>query len=64
VFSTAGGPFKSTFKFRNLSLFGSVIRDDFKQGSGIDILIEFKPGTRMGLIGLTALEFGSVKLSA
>jgi len=44
-------------QIRNLSLFGSVVREDFKQGSDIDILIEFKPGKRIGLLGLTALEF-------
>jgi len=44
-------------QIRNLSLFGSVLRDDFNQESDVDILVEFKPGTRIGLIGLTALEF-------
>jgi len=40
-----------------LSLFGSVLREDFKPGSDVDILVEFEPGTRVGLIRLTGLEF-------
>ena len=32
-----------------LALFGSVIRDDFRPESDIDILVEFKPGVRVGL---------------
>ena len=29
---------------RNLSLFGSVLRDDFGPDSDIDVLVEFEPG--------------------
>lgn len=29
---------------RKLSLFGSVLRDDFRSDSDIDVLVEFKPG--------------------
>jgi hypothetical protein len=29
---------------RKLSLFGSVLRDDFRQESDIDVLVEFEPG--------------------
>ena len=42
---------------KTLSLFGSVLSDDFGPDSDIDVLVEFKPGTRIGLIGLTRLEF-------
>ncbi len=34
---------------RRLALFGSVLRDDFRPDSDIDILVEFKPGVRIGL---------------
>ena len=44
-------------QIHKLSLFGSVLRDDFDRGSDVDVLVEFKPGTRIGLIRLTALEF-------
>lgn len=39
-----------------LSLFGSVLRDDFTPTSDIDVLVEFKPGTRIGFFGFQALE--------
>src|SRR5437899_3416747 len=34
---------------RRLSLFGSVLRDDFRPESDIDVLVEFEPGARTGL---------------
>jgi len=39
-----------------LSLFGSILRDDFHAGSDVDVLVEFSPGTRIGLIGVAKLE--------
>ena len=44
-------------KIRRLSLFGSVLRDDFGPDSDVDVLVEFKAGTRIGLIRLSGLEF-------
>jgi hypothetical protein len=32
-----------------LCLFGSVLRDDFRPDSDVDVLVEFEPGTRTGL---------------
>ena len=43
-----------------LSLFGSILRKDFGPDSDVDILVEFEPGTRIGLIRLSGLE---IKLS-
>ena len=34
---------------RRLSFFGSVLRDDFTPESDVDVLVEFEPGTRLGL---------------
>ncbi len=34
---------------RRLALFGSVLRDDFRPDSDIDVLVEFKPGVQVGL---------------
>lgn len=34
---------------RKLSLFGSVLRDDFRPDSDVDVLVEFEPGHRVGL---------------
>jgi len=43
-------------RVRRLSLFGSVLREDFGPDSDVDILVEFEPGARMGLIRLAGLE--------
>lgn len=34
---------------RRLALFGSVLRDDFRPGSDVDVLVEFEPGAHVGL---------------
>jgi uncharacterized protein len=34
---------------RELALFGSVIREDFNEESDVDVLVEFEPGTPVGL---------------
>jgi predicted nucleotidyltransferase len=44
-------------RIRRLALFGSVLRDDFGPDSDVDVLVEFKPGTKIGLIRLAGLEF-------
>lgn len=36
-------------RIRKLALFGSVLRDDFTPESDVDVLVEFEPGTRVGL---------------
>lgn len=41
---------------RKLAFFGSVLRDDFRPDSDIDVLIEFEPGQRVGLIRLAGME--------
>jgi predicted nucleotidyltransferase len=33
---------------RRLSVFGSVLRDDFRPDSDVDVLVEFKPGHTPG----------------
>jgi uncharacterized protein len=35
-------------RIRKLSLFGSVLRDDFRPESDIDVLVEFEPGHAVG----------------
>ena len=34
---------------RKLALFGSVLRDDFRPESDVDVLVEFEPGFTPGL---------------
>jgi predicted nucleotidyltransferase len=41
---------------RKLAFFGSVLRDDFAPESDVDVLVEFEPGARVGLITLAGLE--------
>lgn len=41
---------------RKLSLFGSVLRDDFTPDSDIDVLVEFEEGTPIGLIRFSQIE--------
>ncbi len=35
-------------RIRRLSLFGSILRDDFQPESDIDLLVEFEPGATPG----------------
>lgn len=39
-----------------LALFGSVLRDDFRPDSDVDVLVWFRPGSSIGLIGMARLE--------
>jgi predicted nucleotidyltransferase len=43
-------------RIRRLALFGSVLRDDFAPDSDVDVLVEFEPGVRVGLIRLAGME--------
>ena len=43
-------------RIRKLSLFGSILRADFRPDSDIDVLVEFEPGARVGLIRLAGIE--------
>ncbi|MBN2306110.1 MAG: nucleotidyltransferase family protein [Anaerolineae bacterium] len=40
----------------NLALFGSVLRDDFRPDSDIDVLVEFVPEHVPGFFGLIAMQ--------
>ena len=41
---------------RRLSLFGSILREDFTPDSDIDLLVEFEPGKTPSLLGMAGLE--------
>lgn len=41
---------------RKLSLFGSVLRDDFGSDSDVDVLVEFEPEQRVGFLRLASME--------
>ena len=44
------------WNIRKLSLFGSILRDDFNENSDIDLLIQFEPDARQGLLMLAKLK--------
>ena len=41
---------------RRLSFFGSILREDFRGDSDVDVLVEFEPGREVGLFRLAAME--------
>jgi predicted nucleotidyltransferase len=41
---------------KKLALFGSVLRDDFRPDSDIDVLVEFETGKSPGLLRLARME--------
>ncbi len=41
---------------RKLSLFGSILRDDFQPESDVDMLVEFTPGAKVGYFDLARME--------
>lgn len=43
-------------RIRKLSLFGSVLREDFRPDSDVDVLVEFEPGRTPGFIRLLTME--------
>ena len=40
---------------RRLSLFGSILRDDFRPDSDIDVLVEFQAGVRVGYLAIARM---------
>ena len=40
---------------RRLSLFGSILRDDFGLDSDVDVLVEFEPAHVPGLFGISRM---------
>jgi uncharacterized protein len=43
-------------RIRKLSLFGSVLRDDFGPQSDVDVLVEFESGATVGYFELADME--------
>jgi len=44
------------WKIEEFALFGSVLREDFKPESDIDVLVSFAPDSRMGLFDYARME--------
>lgn len=49
--------FCQRWKVSELALFGSVLRDDFRPDSDIDILITFAPDAKRGLMTLSKMKY-------
>lgn len=43
-------------RIKKLSLFGSVLRDDFSPESDVDVLVEFEAGVRNSLFDMVRME--------
>jgi len=43
-------------QIKRLALFGSVLRDNFRSDSDIDIIVEFMPGKRVGMLTMVRIE--------
>jgi uncharacterized protein len=44
------------WRIRELSLFGSVLRDDFHPGSDVDLLVQFEPEAHWSLFDFVDLQ--------
>jgi hypothetical protein len=49
-------------RVRKLSLFGSVLRDDFGPDSDVDVLVEFDPDARVTLFDISRMELELIDL--
>ena len=48
--------FCQRYQVRRLSLFGSVLRDDFQADSDVDILVQFNPDARVSFMTLGQMQ--------
>ena len=48
--------FSRRYHIRRLALFGSVLREDFRADSDVDVLVEFEPGHTVGLLRMAGVE--------
>ena len=44
------------YHVRELSLFGSAVREDFKPESDVDLLVAFQPDAKIGLMDLAGMQ--------
>ncbi|GBC95943.1 hypothetical protein HRbin16_01743 [bacterium HR16] len=48
--------FCQRYRIRKLSLFGSVLREDFRPDSDVDVLVEFDPEAKVGFVALSRMQ--------
>jgi predicted nucleotidyltransferase len=56
--------FCSQYQIKRLALFGSVLRDNFRSDSDIDIIVEFLPGKRVSMLAMASKKWGQACISA
>jgi len=44
------------YQVSELALFGSILRQDFRDDSDIDVLVEFKPEAQIGFLALSRMQ--------
>ncbi len=44
------------YRVRRLALFGSVLRDDFRPDSDVDVLVDFEPDAQIGFMTLNRMQ--------
>ncbi len=44
------------YQVKELSIFGSALREDFNAGSDIDLLVEFEPEAQIGFVTLSRMQ--------
>jgi predicted nucleotidyltransferase len=49
--------FCERYPIQKLSLFGSVLREDFGPDSDIDVLVEFEPAAKIGYFEMADMQF-------
>ncbi|XHX80082.1 MAG: nucleotidyltransferase family protein [Stenomitos frigidus ULC029] len=49
--------FYQRWKVSESALFGSVLRDDFRPDSDIDVLVTFAPDAKRGLLALATMKY-------
>lgn len=47
---------KGRFSVKNFYLFGSTAREEEKEGSDVDLLVEYEPGARVGMFQFLRLR--------
>jgi predicted nucleotidyltransferase len=49
--------FCKRWRVKEFALFGSVVREDFRPDSDIDVLVDFLPGARLGFWDFVHMKF-------
>jgi predicted nucleotidyltransferase len=44
------------YRVRRLAIFGSVLREDFRPDSDVDVLVEFEPDAQVGFLALSRMQ--------